>query len=449
MKIPMTPPDSKALSEKIYQERADIILPFIFGKAIGPITKKGEYLHWDKLQHLQPPEDLSSEAWWLATKLARRAIYKTLPFTDKYGQPMVFATPDNVLKKLHIIDRQASNPGPTLNSNMRDSYLTGSLIEEAITSSQLEGASTTRRVAKEMLQTNRKPKTKSEQMITNNYQAMLFIQEMKHETLTPKIVFELHRILTQETLDNPGDAGNFRTAEDDINVWDGDGQILHEPPKAAELKARLKKLCSFANSTEAETSFFLHPIEKAIILHFMLAYDHPFVDGNGRTARALFYWSMAHQEYSLLEFVSISKILKESSSQYARAFLFTETDENDVTYFVINQLEVILKAIDSLYLYLDKKTQELNAAERLLQSSHALRKQLNYRQVMLIRHALKHPGFRYQIEGHKLSHKITYQTARTDLLKLAALGLLRQESVGKAFEFEVPKDLKLRIERCD
>ncbi len=55
-----------------------------------------------------------------------------------------------------------------------------------------------------------------------------------------------------------------------------------------------------------KADFFIHPVIRAILLHFMLAYDHPFVDGTGRTARALFYWSMAHQGYWLMDFISIT-----------------------------------------------------------------------------------------------------------------------------------------------
>jgi Fic family protein len=53
---------------------------------------------------------------------------------------------------------------------------------------------------------------------------------------------------------------------------------------------------------------FIHPVVRAIILHFMIGCGHLFVDGNGRTARALFYWSVLHQKYRLMEFISISCI---------------------------------------------------------------------------------------------------------------------------------------------
>ncbi len=449
----MNPPDYEELFKKLTAKsgaRLNIIIPLIMQKTIGPVTSKGKYEHWDKLRHLQPPEGFSSEEWWFAIKFARKAIYKALPFTDKYGNGMFLAMPDIVLQKLHIIDRKVGNPDPVLNSSMRDSYFFQSLIEEATTSSQLEGASTTRAVAKEMLQTGRKPRDKSEQMIFNNFKAMQFVQEIKDERITSSAILELHRLLTDKTLDDPATAGKLRGPEDDIHIWDdSDGTLLHTPPSSTELKNRLQKLCDFANATETDDVFFIHPVVRAVLLHFLLAYDHPFVDGNGRTARALFYWSMARQGYSLMGFISISKILKESSSHYARAYLYTETDDNDVTYFILHQLDVILKAIEALYYYLENKTQEMEAAEKIVQVNKTLYEKLNYRQMAVISNALKHPNSHYRIAVHRVSHNVTYQTARTDLLDLEKLGLLVRKKSGNAFIFVAPDNLKARVKNID
>jgi len=446
MKIPLAPPSLK----KANVPNDTLGLLSSLQGTVGAVTAKGEYLHWDKLRHLQPPDELSSDQWWFATKFARMALYKWLPFLDKFGKPFVLATPDSVLKNLHSIDRNSGysiqSPVPLLNTQMRDTYLVQSLIEEAITSSQLEGASTTRKVAKEMLRTKRKPRDLSEKMIYNNYHAMQFIREMKNETLTVDMILELHRILTKDTLEDPKAAGHFRKGDDDINVVDDrDNQILHVPPKAHELKARMERLCRFANEAEDQNKFFMHPVIRAILLHFMLAYDHPFVDGNGRTARALFYWSMAHQGYWLMEFISISEVIKREPGKYARAYLYTETDENDTTYFVIHQLNVILKAIKSLYDYLSDQSNQINQTEHLLHANRHLQDKLNYRQIFLIKHALKHPHERYTIEAHRRSHNVTYDTARNDLLNLAKLGLLIKQKVGKAFIFIAPENLKKQI----
>lgn len=189
----------------------------------------------------------------------------------------------------------------------------------------------------------------------------------------------------------------------------------------------------------------MHPVLRAILLHFMIGYDHPFVDGNGRTARALFYWSIAKSGYWLMEFVSISHYLRRAPSQYVRSYLHTETDDDDTTYFLIHQLEVIRKAITGLHEYLARKVAEQRSTERLLAGSGKLRSRLNHRQLALLTHALKYPGEVYKIEGHQRSHAVVYQTARSDLLELHELGLLGKQKSGKSFLFSAPVNLRETI----
>lgn len=446
MKIPVKPPNYE-----------DLLMSMTFDvfEDVGSsnaVDNKNRYLHWDKLRHLKAPDGVSHEIWWFKTKMARKTLYRTVPLMDKAGKPFQFATPDSVLSGLHWLDRFAAGniqvENAITNPSTRDTYLIRSLIEEAINSSQLEGASTTRDVAKEMIRQDRSPEDKSEQMILNNYQAMQFIRDIKDENLSPSIVFELQKILTQKTMDESA-VGRFRTEKDQIHVVDNVTQnYLHTPPSATELPARMEALCEFANhDAESETnSTFTHPVVQAIILHFMLAYDHPFYDGNGRTARALFYWAMAKQGYWLTEFISISRVIKQAPVQYGKAFLYTETDDNDLTYFLIHQLEVIHKAVDALHVFLDEKIRGIDDAERLLTDNPRLNGKLNFRQLALLRHALKHPRFSYVVQEHQRSHGISYDVARKDLLQMAdKLNLLIKTKQGKRYFFVVPNDLEKRI----
>jgi len=277
---------------------------------------------------------------------------------------------------------------------------------------------------------------------------MQFIREIKDEDLSPEIIFALHKILTADILPEEKQ-GKFRSSEDKIHIIDERTQeYLHTPPAAEQLAQRMEALCQFANqkNSDDDASVFIHPVVKAIVLHFMLAYDHPFVDGNGRTARALFYWSMARQGYWLMEFISISRVIKQAPVPYAQAFLYTETDENDLTYFLVHQLDVIQKAIDALHVFLAGKVKGIQEAEKMLDHNPKLRGQLNFRQLALLRHALKHPRFSYVITEHQRSHGISYDVARKDLLQMAdKLNLLIKTKRGKSYYFVVPADLEKRI----
>jgi Fic family protein len=369
---------------------------------------------------------------------------------------------------LHQVDRDASGalhaPDQIRDADTSDTYLFQSLVEEAITSSQLEGAATTRAVAKDMLQRGRPPVTVSERMIWNNYQAMLYIRSVRGKRLTPTIVFELHRVLMDQLPDGPRplspsphtrrggtlpedrvSAGRFRRADEPIVVEDHAGTVLHVPPAASELPDRLDRLCAFANGHEDGP--FLHPVVRAILLHFALAYDHPFVDGNGRVARALFYWSMAARGYWLCEYVSISRILRTAPARYAASFLYTETDDNDATYFILHQLRVLERAVADLHTFLKRKAKGLKATEQFLERSAAAREQFNHRQIALLGHAMKHADFPYTIESHRRSHVVAYDTARHDLQHLARAKLLIARKEGRKLVYVAPADLRERIER--
>ncbi len=441
MRIPAVPPPYGKLLETLRTpERAGKIL------SIGGPDVDGRYFHWKSLRRRQPPLDLSHEEWWLTLKVARYAMRTFFNLNDEAGQRFWFAATDSVQRSLHRIDRDVGADLEFLNpllahSDSREMYIIRSLAEEAITSSQLEGASTTRKVAKEMLLSGRAPRSPDEWMIANNFSAMQFAREHAKKPLTLELLLTLHLILTENTL-KPDEVGRLRRPEEEVVVEDlGTGQVLHTPPAASALPKRLSALFAFAN--ESKTTPFIHPIVRSIMLHFMLAYEHPFVDGNGRTARALFYWSMLRHGYGLAEFLSISRTIKKAPAQYRNAFLLTETDEADVTYFILHQLEVVLAAITDLQAYLKRKDTELRKADELLKESG----HLNHRQIAVINEAVRHPTMRFTIEAHRTQFRIVYQTARTDLLGLVDGGWLRKRQSGRRFDFEPSPNLEQKLKR--
>lgn len=436
MRLPQLPPNFEDLITEVTPER-------MIQLTRHARTGTGRYLHWDELRHRPPPEDVSHREWWLALKLFRINALQPICLKDKEGRPFQFAVPEGVLQELHQIDLGTgglvSVPEPIVNRQTRDRYLVRSLMEEAITSSQLEGAATTRKVAKDMIRTGRHPHDTSERMILNNYLTMQRIRELKSSALSPELVLEIHRLITDKTLEEPTAAGRFRRPDERCVVVDDDGQIFHDPPPAGELAERMNAMCDFANGETP--AHFIHPAVRAIILHFWLAYDHPFVDGNGRTARALFYWSMLRSRYWIFEFISISTILRKAPIQYGRSFLYTETDDNDLTYFLVAQTKVISQAIGELHRYIERKATQLRQAEQDIQALALF----NHRQVALIRHTLSNPGQRYTVASHQQSHIVAYQTARTDLLDLAKRGVLEMVKKGKPMIFAAPADVAERL----
>ncbi len=439
MKLPEKSPDlAKVFKQPITQE--------LTNKARELVRKaNNEYMYWDNLKYQTMPEGLAPETVWGLLKISRSIQIRNITLTDSKGLRFGYWLPDCVLRELHFIDQQAGGSilieDPSVHSEEKRKYMIRSLIDEAISSSQIEGAVTTRVVAKEMLRTGRKPKNRSEQMIYNNYQAMQMIKEHLNDPLSLELIQSIHASMTENTLDDPSWRGRFRTVNDDeIHVSDSDGQtILHVPPHAADVPALMRNLCDYANSDRKDE--FVNPVIKGILLHFWLAYVHPFMDGNGRTARALFYWHMIKHRYWLFEYLSVSTVILKSRAQYYKSFLYSETDDNDATYFIVYNLNAIHKAIEELNVYIERKQKEKRQAYRFA----AKYPSLNLRQRALLARALEKPHNIFTIETHSKINGITYQTARTDLLGLKELDLLEMHKEGRKFIFTPVAGLEKKL----
>ncbi len=442
MKMPKKPPEVVDIWAQIKDDR-ELVLKVLAQRF--PLSVKGKYLHWDKLVYYSPPDSLTHEQWWFAIKMQRQSLLKQITLTGKSGKPFNYLEVDPIPEILHEIDQGAGGlirmPEQITNPDTKDQYYVGSLIQEAITSSQLEGAATTREIAKDMIKTGRAPRDKSEQMILNNFKTMRRIGKLKNERLSKELVFHLQQIITDETLNDTSAAGRFRKADERIVVGDMYNEIFHDPPPAQQLDERMAAMCDFTNGKTPNG--FVHPVIRSIILHFWLAYDHPFVDGNGRTARALFYWSMLRHNFWLFEFISISQIIRKAPVKYGRAFLYTETDDNDLTYFILYHLDVIRRAIIELRRYIKRKTERLQAIERELQGIAIL----NHRQRALISHALRHPHQRYTIKSHQTSHNVVYQTSRLDMFDLEKRGLLQSHKIGRTWQFTPVHDIEEKLSK--
>ena len=338
-------------------------------------------------------------------------------------------------------------PGEVATQGVRDRYLINSLYEEAITSSQMEGASTTRRDAKKMLRDKKDPRTRSERMILNNFLALEFVRAHLGEELTPQFICEVHRIVTDGTLDEAEDAGRLqRQGEERICIYrsEGQDQLLHVPPPAEELPERLKRLCDFANGVGEYATQYVPPLVRALVVHFMMGYDHYFVDGNGRTARVIAQWVMLREGFFLMDFVPVSRLLRKAPAQYARSFLEVEQDEGDLTYFLIWHAQIILRGIRELHGYLARKSREMDQVKQLLRSTD-----LNNRQIGVIEEALRDPSITVTAAAHADKFRVTLQTAHADLRGLEDGGYLMRVKRGRSFEWYPVPDLQRRVQGAE
>ena len=382
-----------------------------------------DYEYWDKVKYKPLPEGYTPQMLWTHVKASR--IRNMISVWDKYSINLCITS--KMLRMCHEFDMKFGSFWEADNdaqSAEKKYYLSSSLMEEAIYSSKMEGASTTRVVAKEMLRKKKSPQNKAQQMIANNYSTIQYIVDHKDEPLTEESLLYVHRLMTEKTLDNPEDAGRFRTNDKVVVADMVEGDIVYTPPTYKDIPDFVETICDFFNNDNPRT--FIHPIIKGIIIHFMLAYMHPFVDGNGRTARALFYWYMLKENYKLTEYMSISRVISKSKESYEKSFRYTENDGNDMGYFVAYNLKALEISFQQLRDYIQRKQQEKKAANAFMLAGN-----VNQRQALVLQRLTEEPDTIMTVKDVQELFSISSMTARKDLTDLVQQGYLTEIAINK------------------
>lgn len=375
-----------------------------------------KYLHWDDLKYREFGESNRMDVWRMM-KVMRIMSYRYVKIMDLKISYSLFD--DYIQRTLHEIDSRIASGFLTSNGiddKRRIMLSVSSMMEESIASSQLEGASTTTKLAKKLLRSNLQPKDHSQRMILNNYRAMQLIRDRFNEPLSPELIKEIHQTITDGLMEDPNTSGRLRE-DDSIAVRDMYEDITyHVPVKHESIADMVNSLCNYVND---ETEF-VHPVIKGIIIHYVLAYVHPFLDGNGRVSRALFYWYCLKNGYSMIEYLSISKVIKKHRQSYDMAYLLSETDDEDITYFIRYNLKMISEAIDVFDTYLKRKMKEQEETMRGLEEYG-----LSYRQSQILKDMIRsgEPMSQYELS---VKYQTTVSTIRRDLVKLMGAGMIKE-----------------------
>ncbi len=393
-----------------------------------------DYEYWDKVKYKPLPEGYTPQMLWTSVKAAR--LKGMITVWGKYGIKLCITS--KMQRMCHEFDMKFGSFWEAENDSQgpeKKYYLSSSLMEEAIYSSKMEGASTTRVVAKEMLRKKKSPQNKAQQMIFNNYSTIQYIVEHKDDPLTEEGLLYVHRLMTEKTLDNPDDAGRFRTNDNVVVADMVEGDVVYTPPTYKDIPEFIETLCDFFNHDNP--SVFIHPIIRGIIVHFMLAYMHPFVDGNGRTARALFYWYMLKENYKLTEYMSISRVISKSKASYEKAFRHTENDGNDMGYFVAYNLRALEISFQQLRDYIQRKQQEKKAANAFMLAGN-----INYRQALVLQRLTEEPDTILTVKDVQELFSVSSMTARKDLSNLVQQGYLNEIAINKVTRGYIQAPLK-------
>src|SRR3989344_4784212 len=359
-----------------------------------------QYLYWTKFKYKIRDDVLSPEELWYLVRQFRNISATESLIKAENSDNFKWLRLPSTEEYLHSVDMMAGGqllPYPNiLSQSNQQTFISRGIIEEAIASSQLEGAHTTRAAARKMIIEKRSPRNASERMILNNYKAINAIEE------------------------------NYKNQEQ---------FITHLPPSENFVREEIKRLIDYANDQMGQK--FTHPITKAIFLHFWIGYLHPFTDGNGRLARALFYWYLLKKGYWTFMFLPISTVIKKSPSQYALAYIYSEQDNLDITYFYDFHIRKVLQAVEDFKIYLGSKIKENQEVDKIISKKVTL----NERQKQLVHYFISDPNPSTTVSSHSTLNNISRQTAAKDLKVMEADKLLYAKREGKYVRYYPAKTL--------
>lgn len=385
MRMPISPPTTgDDASSRFWQQLEATLLPLEVG-----------YLHWDQLcEKIIPIQNVSHKQWWQLLKAKRRARRQQLPFVDQKGKPFYWVFDDHLIKRLSQIDRLfALRLSPvTLNTQRHTTF-----IQETISLTQLAQINVTTEVAHELLCSGRPAANKTEQIVLNHFAVLTSLPINVDLT-----IHALNKIIAQLS-------GN---------------EIL--PILTSQQQQRLQQILDFANQEADEFVCFMHPVLKAVILHFMVVNDEAFGELSPSIASLIFYWQLLTAGYMAMQVISISQQMQQYFTDYQRSFLLTYTDDNDLTYVIMQQLNHLFAAINGFCQQVEKVNLPITVENN----------QLNTRQRLILAEMQRYPEYQYRIAAMQRRFNTTYETARTDLMGLVKDGLVKQGKIGKAFVYQ-------------
>lgn len=388
------------------------------------------YRTLDEIQYRLKDTDLTHTDWEeLQKNFIKYRKTSCVPFfLESIQKKFWFFPADCIAKKAEQLEKRGIQLHQKIiqNANFKEEFFLDSMVEEAITSAIYEGANSTRAKAQELIATEQLPKNKDEWMLINNYHAMQLIKKNRNKSLSVDLIKEVHEIVTRNTLevDDANFSGRFRN--DAVYVRSSLNEVKHEGVKHDLVESSLNEAIQITTNNQR----YFPAVIKGILLHYFIAYVHPFFDGNGRTARAVFYFKAMKNNLSFVELLSVSAYLKNHGKQYEKSFEKVVQNDFDITYFIDFNLDALLEAVEAV----EKKVNYLLSLTMLREEL-----KISENQVGLLQRLALNRFRKITIEQYAARIDKSREIARQELKQLSKLKLLVEKKDGKKFTYQIDK----------
>lgn len=370
-----------------------------------------------KLGYKYPQADLRE-----FVELLKNGFYKTLPLKDFYGKNLVY------LESVAQVRLSAAKLLLTPQSNGQI-YGRKAMEDEILSTFTIEQIDTSRDSVRKIL-SGYAPTTESENRIYGMKKGLEFIGNPQHK-ITEENIFQLYTItvgafLSEENRLLP----NHKYRHDSVYVVGN--KVEHTGLPWKMLPTYMENLVNFINQEST-----MNDLLKAALIHFYIAYLHPWFDGNGRMARLIHLWYLVQQQYSSALFVPLSEYIEKSRRDYYNAYTLAERNAQissimDVTPFLVYFIENVYHKLAATV----PASNTTDTFQKALERGNVTEKEFALWQFVLTAYGNSLFSTK-QLE--KDFGNAAYATIRAFVLKFEKLRLLQSVKYGNRTKYQIAK----------
>jgi Fic family protein len=247
----------------------------------------------------------------------------------------------------------------------------------------------------------------------------------QERSVAEETIRHLHALVMKNILP-PTEAGQYRRVSVVVAV-PATGEVVYRPPDWDDVPGLMADFAAWLSGPDAAA---LMPVLEAGVAHYELVRIHPFVDGNGRTARALATLLLAQRGFDTKRFFALDEYYNQDRVSYYEALRSVDPRTQDMTEW----LEYFVQGIAVEMVRVERRVQELTDLYRIEAKAEQI--SLNSRQIRLLDY-LRQSGGSISNRAYRELFLVSKRTASNDLRELAAEGLLTVEGAGSATRYRL------------
>lgn len=346
--------------------------------------------------------------------------YKPLPIYDFDGENLVY------------IDSKANinmDSYKLLMMHQSKAYGEKAIEEEIISTAKIESIDYSRDSVRNILK-GYAPKDDAENRIFGMKKGFDFIAD-KNNKITEENIFKLYMMAVGDFLDDENKllAGN-KYRHDSVHIQNLAGEVAHTGINHNDLPNAMANLVEFINENDG-----MNELVKAAIIHFYIAYLHPYFDGNGRMARLVHLWYLVQKGFDNTLFIPFSRYIVKSVKKYYEAYTLIEENQKltgviDVTPFIIYFAENVYGKFEKQEISVDV----FDLFKQALEKGEVTAKEEQLWQFVVANYGTSSFSTK-QLE--KDYGNAAYATIRAFVLKFEKLGMLSSQNYGNRVKYKI------------